>query len=257
MEKKNATTYVADSSATGSLKELAKEITGDERDWVCIWAVGSADKWSRYPQPNCGATADISNLVSKSTKRLVMRQGYKLPDHYMSALDRVFGAGEKVWTSGGDAGRHIANITGEGRSPLDSLVLGAHNYGGGSSVSLANNSGGPKFTAADVIQAASERDNTQNSLTSSSQKKGPPRCWFTRTGRAYGVACNSHPGWTTDWADKIMRSGTKAYGAEPVIYGKWSGNNAAYLHFPESTRKNYNIKSLVKDPNWKSKNGTQ
>ena len=105
---KKSTIYRA-SSEEDSLYGLAFEITGDTRDWVCIWPKQNRNLWQFYPWAKCNAKADVKNLVAKDGHYLLMRApAVQGENGYLRALYELFRAGAFVWRSGELAGLDAA-----------------------------------------------------------------------------------------------------------------------------------------------------
>ncbi len=248
-----------------SLMELAQIVTGDVEDWVCIWPKPDTLKWKDYPKAKCGALADVSNLKYKTRRLVKMRQDFiSRPkpnnDGFMEAVSKIWGR-SGVWTSGANASKYLANKSGQGKTPISQLLIGGHNYG--AKAEIGNNPGGPIWKASDIINIATEPDNSKNTYGSAIKKIGPPRCWFAREAKIYGFACNTHPAWTNDWASKVVRKSAIVHGAIPLVYAQFDTKGprgsvkTSYTQFAGKQRRNYTLKRLLNDPSWEAVSGSQ
>jgi RHS repeat-associated protein len=249
----NRTTYESE-GCEDALQSLASMVTGNYADWVCIWPLRTPGSWNNYPVANAGERADVSNLLATG-HRVLMRTSYGAGDLFMAGVAGVFGRGAFVWTSGAAAGRHIRNASRQGARPIGTLVVGGHCGGG---TTIGNMVGANLFSAANVVAAATQRDNSNNVFTSAVLRIGPPRCWFTRSAQIYGYACNTNPTWAGDWAAQIARSGSTVFGTTslvvagvggPTAPGPWATMQAINPP-PGGTRINTSVGRLLADPAW-------
>ncbi len=249
--------YIYEATKDGeTLEELAELITyGEPENWVCIWPIKDKALWKKYPIAKKCARANVKNLITeaKDGENVKMRQSYNDPgDGFMVGLVPFWGR-SLVWKSGKHAGELLAKRSKQGGSPIGFLAIGGHCYG---DESIGKNEGDSNigFKASDLFSAAQEKKNDHNTYASSVKKIGPPRCWFTRKARIYGFACNSHPVWSNDWANTVVRKTANVFGATGLVYTYDPKTPQASLTGGKNHR---NLKSLVGDPNWNEVGGTQ
>ena len=244
-----------------SLMSLSREIVANNADWVCIWPIGQESLWTGYPWAKRCAQADVSNLVVKPGKLVKMRQSFSDPsDDFMLAVDDFWGTDARVWESGADAATYLRDKSQQGDKPIGNLLLGGHNFQGNSGISIGNNTGGPVFQASDLFPVADEKNNRTNTFEHAYDRIGPPKCWFTRNAKVYGFACNTHEGWTTNWANTVLRTTATALGATPLVYAEWrdaEGKIRRSITRIGQGRINWRMNQLLKDPDWQPVSGTQ
>jgi hypothetical protein len=253
-----------------SLKILANGISGHADDWVCIWPIRDPVLWANYPDPKECARANVKNLCleSKSIKRLRQEVGGEHAG-FLEAIKEVFDGGAD-WSSGEDAAETIKRWSGEGKTPIGRLLIGAHMHSDGPVYrdghvvigSIDAQMNGPLFSVKHIFDVATEKNNDNNSYESAVEEIGPPKCWFTVEGQVYGFACHTARGWSEDWAEHVMRKGSTAFGADAAVgafYGpnRQGGRTAvATLNTvlpPFHTR----YGTLIGDGRWIAEDGTQ
>jgi hypothetical protein len=207
-----------------SLEGLASLVSGDSRNWVCIWPVADSDRWANYQTAKKCARADVANLVSASGPRVVMMP-YVAGDGYLTATKPVMGAVDYEWYHGLWAADKLKRISGEGASPVHRLYLAGHSGPGHDTLSRENMDA--PFAAHHVMAMATEGDNGHNEYIHAVGRIGPPKCWFTRRARVYGIGCFTAGRWAPDWAVQVMRSGAAVLGT--VNYVNAGGLGASHL----------------------------
>ena len=72
-------------------------------------------------------------------------------------------------------------------------------------------------------------DNSKNTLANAASGKGPPRCWFSRDAKVYGLGCVTGKGgnsWAKQWFDGIGGQRGSFYGTNAVLMGSYRGITA-------------------------------
>lgn len=204
-----------------------------------------------------GEHYDVSNLVSQSTKRttLVAKPSGPQDDFARGAAAVI---GPSTWSSGRQAARRLKRLSGEGRSPIATLCLGGHCFAGGA---LSGENGSGPFSAADVFREATETNNRNNTYSSASTKKGPPKCWFTPNAKFYGYGCNTSGAWAASWRG-IARKNATVHGTRKIVFAGWNNGNPFATFEPENpplagTIKYRNLDGLLSAPDWLGSQGTQ
>jgi len=228
------------------LEMLARQVTRDARNWVCIWPqptfveiivtmpqldpnptiipnFPALDFWEDYPKAKKCARADVSNLTATAGKSLVMHPHFDAPnDPYLRVLTALMGEGAWEWKDGPAAGRKIADESGQGATPIGFMFIGAH---ANRDLSFGNAQGGARFDIQHLWDAAVEKDNNTNTFESALAKQGRPKCWFTRNAHVYGFGCTIKK-WATTWGNDILRTGATAHGTQkdtkPYTHPQWA-----------------------------------
>ncbi|MCE7991875.1 MAG: DUF4157 domain-containing protein [Roseivirga sp.] len=220
------------SSKGDTLAGLANSITGNWRDWGCIWIdkMKRADKsWNNdyYNWLEIGDTFDISNLQATTGKTVtIVMRGRR--DLYLQAVQALY--------SGNIAGvgnltTQLENISDGGANPIQNLTVAGHSAGG--SMWGDNN---VRFDP----WAENPEKPVPNGIGSHS-KKGPKRCWFTRNARVRFTGCSSE-GVAQSTAQNFLRTGATATGtnhwlcgwARPFV-GRWVTKDNSPCHEVTST----------------------
>ena len=94
---------------------------------------------------------------------------------------------------------------------------------------------GKPFQAKDLFLVALEKDNSMNSFDHAVDKRGPPRCWFTRDANIYWLGCFTNV-WAGDWATRILRTNASAHGTNNFLFGVWSDNANPQLWVTSNVR---------------------
>jgi hypothetical protein len=179
------------------LWNLAKQITGHGLDWSCIWPIKMqspkawGDDYERYIW--IGDEFDISNLTLKTGPSKTFT--YDLAADDLKTVRALYGGTEPV-----NLEQAIAQLAGEGKTPIQSLIVGGHTAGHDI---WGDNSA---FTT-DGLKS----EEPVPSGAGAHNKAGPRRCWFTRSATVRIVGCSSRTV-TEPFAAVFLRKGTKALG---------------------------------------------
>lgn len=189
-----------------TLAGLAHSITGNWKDWGCIWIdkMRRTDKsWNDdyYNWLEIGDTFDTSNLTATTgqTVTIVMRGR----DLYLQAVQSLYGGTAAV----GNLTTQLENISNGGANPIQNLTVAGHSAG-------ASMWGGP--SRFDPWAEKTEKP-AANGIGSHS-KKGPKRCWFTRNARVRFTGCSSE-GVAESTAQNFLRTGATATGTNHWLCG--------------------------------------
>jgi hypothetical protein len=140
-----------------------------------------------------------------------------IKDGYLQGLEIMFetaGGDLYKWASGTNAAKHVRQNSGQGRTPILRLYIGAHSGGG---IEVGNLRGKKLFSADDLFKVATEKNNRNNTFKSAYQQIGPPRCWFTRNADVYGIGCHT-TSFARDWAARILRTSAHAHGISHFLH---------------------------------------
>jgi len=266
-KKVGGTIYEAERDEEG-LEELAFQVSWDPRNWVCIWPVPDSKKWANYRRAKKCAKADVSNLVATSGHSLRMMPTVTTSDSFLVAVKLVIGPLDYEWTFGLDAALRLRDISESGSSPIRRLYLGGHGLKSSSGI-------GPQSSChdlrPDMLEAAAHvgaKVNTENTYPNAIQGVGPPKCWFTRDARVYGIGCNTFGGFSSGWASKVMREPSEVYGTLNYVYGHTTSPSGPYLRmarfwglglgiYDEYGPKAYGLAGVVSLLEWGMVRGTQ
>jgi RHS repeat-associated protein len=240
-----------------SLQSLATLVTGNYRDWVCIWPIGDEATWSAssYPVANACARADVSNLLEKDGPTLYQIAPKVVTEpNFLISLRKLF-PNAKTWTNGLDAAELFKKTSGQGKTPLGRLGILGHCYRDNA---ICADGGVFPYTADDVFKVADEKNNSSNTFMHAAQKIGPPRCWLTRNASVYGAACNTEDAWAPDWSEKIARVGVTVFGTPTLLYGETNvSGKSASIQFFERSERYFNARDFLSSPHWLTFAGSQ
>lgn len=188
-----------------TLAALANSITGNWKDWGCIWIkrmrndkMGWTDKYPRYLE--IGDTFDISNLTATTGKNATIV--FRGADLYLQAIQTLYGG------QGATAFRgQLADIAEYGKKPIQNLTLAGHSSGGrmwGDSATFVPGNHDPETPGPHGINSRSQ--------------SGPQRSWFTRNARVRFTGCSSQ-GVASSFASHFLRRGAMAKGTNHWICG--------------------------------------
>jgi RHS repeat-associated protein len=208
-----STIYEADND-WDRLEYLAGEVSGDWRDWVCIWPLPDASKWANYPIAKKCARADVSNLVATEGGAITMMPRTS-GDPWLPEVDSVVGPADYYWSTGIGAANRLKSESREGKTPLQDVLLVGHS--GSAYRDLHRDGGTMPFDASDVLAVATENSNAINEYVHAVAWIGPPKCWFTRNAEVRGLGCQTHGTWAPYWAGTLMRSGSTTFGTRNYV----------------------------------------
>ena len=244
-----------------SLMDLAELVTGDARDWVCIWP--TSGWWDDYPYASIGARANVSNLLGIIGRELKIVPRTSRNDGYLNGVRLLLrndrrGGSLSTWNSGIHAARIVRARSAQGKFPIRWMTVGAHSGGG---VDLGNRFGTKLFRAQHIFEVADEKDNSTNTLEHARRRIGPPRCWFTRDADIYGLGCHTDV-WARDWAARILRTPATAHGTVHFLFANVRPNAVWFSStYPTSTRVSATANTLADafrlNPGWMEVGGTQ
>jgi hypothetical protein len=228
-----------------TLADLADQVSGDARDWVCIWPIAGLRwfeipiprphppiplpvlNWILYPMALKCALADVSNLVARAPKvveggeeAVKMEVDPSVADGYLNPL-RVFVNPNKDWEQSPDAAEYLKTTSRQGGSPIPSAIFAGQSD---SNLTLGNKPGTKVFRTDDIFTVADEKRNDQNSPGHAINKIGPPKCWFTINAKVRVIGCHTTT-WAADFAKRVLRRGFEddssyAYGVKRVLWGQ-------------------------------------
>lgn len=191
-----------------TLTGLAKKVSGNPRDWSCIWIKRMKSKrredkrYDRYIRRK--DEFDISNLT--------LTTGPSKTFSYDSAAIQF--RTMKAFYGGSDPGNDldlcIQNLASDGKTPIQNLTLTGH--------TSSNKIWGDKssFTASGLYPY-------QPVVAGGAYNKmGPRRGWFTRNATVRVVGCFSN-GFAKAFAKIYLRKGAVAFGTTKWLCG-WSGS---------------------------------
>lgn len=190
-----------------TLAQLAKNITGNWKDWACIWIKNmknSTKSWEKGYERwlEIGDTFDITNL--KATTGVSATINFTGADNFLTAMQTIYGG-----TPNSDPFMdQLETLSLQGNTPIHNLTLVGHS--GGSQMWGTPGSGFDASTVTPELPRPDGIDANNNS--------GPPRCWFTRNATIRFVGCSSTNIAST--ASKTMlRKGAAAVGTNHWICG--------------------------------------
>ena len=234
--KESRNIYRADDAGhtVNTLQSLALQMTGNIKDWVCIWPIPDDELWSHYPAAHPCARANVKNLLADNMDELWAAARFvQGEDGYLGAVRVLFrNRPGFIWNNGEEAANKFKSSSGEGKTPLSKLMLAGHNYG---DAKICAKGPAGCFDADNVFAVATEKNNASNSYRHAIAEIGPPRCWLQLDAVVYGIACTSSAAWAPDWASRIVREGemsrivhreTVIKSAPSLIFGEWRGDNA-------------------------------
>ena len=185
-----------------TLHDLAAkdEYGGYAENWSCLWPVGDT-KDNGYSSGNVavGDLYDATNLVTPNPNATKM--AITVASDVLQRSMRMYGVTHHVRPS--RVAEEIQRISGEGATPIESLVVVGHSGYDGMAGWKKGVEQGPwehRFTVRDLLAL----DQTPT-FQRAKQKKCPLRCWFTRDADARFPGCESAEVMARPFAEKILR----------------------------------------------------
>ena len=254
--KVSSSIYEADSAgfSQNTLESLATQITGNPRDWVCIWPIEDGELWAQYPGALPCARADVSNLLEDDWPAFYQIAPKAIREPFFLVSLRKLFARAVTWKDGQDAAGEFRKVSKQGASPIGRLGILGDCY---ADDAICGDGGISPYTADDVFLVADEKDNSSNRYVHAVKKIGPPRCWLTRNALVYGVACNTSLAWGPGWSGRIARVGTVVYGTPSLLYGETSLIGRTFIEFVGLPGRYFTAKELLNSPHWSRFDGSQ
>jgi RHS repeat-associated protein len=219
-----------------TLRDLARRYDTTGVNWPCLWPTENTQDHG-YPETvrKCD-TYDASNLAVPSPTA----SGLMLSiDSSYYGRDAAF-YGTKELIHGSRVASRIKQVSGEGATPIEWLVIAGHSSGprmSGRKSGYDDPYG--SFATLSLVDLASEPVTFERA----SSRRGPIRCWFTRDASVYFAGCNSgtpQPFVDQDvgpvpiaqsFANRVLRVGATAYGA-----GYYIQNSKTHVSWYETKR---------------------
>jgi len=170
------------------LKALAKSLVGAAEEWVCIWPVCQYRKTltDRRAELSFGDVFDVSNLTAKKGREL------RIAVYDDQKWVRFFGM---TLVPPRRVARKIAEVSGEGATPIGYLLIGGHHRLGGIGPKKRVPKEWKGYFAMGDLKRYYERSvrglTEQHFWKRKHEKHGPPLCWFTRDAKVILAACTS------------------------------------------------------------------
>ena len=194
----NDFTYCAQKGDT--LSKLAKNITGNGQDYVCLWPV-SVKYPNRYPDfVSIKDKYNAENLEKKWDVKLLLRFSQTTPYEPAEMITKPIVLDR------------IKKTSGEGATPISYMMLDGH----GNENGIYDDKSNTMFSMAMYSQSI------QPSYERAKAKKGPQRCWFSRDASVRFSACSTAR-LANNFARRALRKGAMAYGTKYTIWYKNNG----------------------------------
>ena len=261
-------------SMADRLQDLAASY-GSKDSWTCLWPIGdTTDFMYKHGMVLPGDKYDAGNLSARfagtRTLYLTMDDGGFDPKNerttfgeYYSTLRSRQGKVVKSAILGVFVDSALANTSGQGRTPISLLELAGHSparkpaISGGSDVEQWilkflkpraphlpwNKLRGyyPKDFSPDKPEPTFDR---------AKSRRGPRRCWFTRTARVRAVVCNGHR-FGVAFAKLFLREGASLTTTLPDVRVSFGANvfaeSGVFTHFKVEDPKTKEDKT-IRDP---------
>jgi rhs family protein-like protein len=184
-----------------TLRGLAKQISGSELDYACLWPV-SVKSPKGYPNIiQIKDKYDASNLEKKWNVELKLA--------LYAPMENTMGG---KTTSATNVASQIENISGQGATPISYMLLRGH----ADSTMIGGQIGDDTsyFKVSDYINY--NANSYPITYERASQRKGPKRCWFARNATVRFAGCNSSK-LAKSFATSALRKGATAYGTKYYI----------------------------------------
>jgi RHS repeat-associated protein len=202
----NGQNHYKATSDSDTLESLALKVSGYKEDWSCLWPVNPQTEISgRYPKVKKCDVYDISNIVKEpsNAKSLAytLHRAFLSEDQWVESSATYLAANQLATT--------IRDESGEGATPIKSLYVGSHANEMQTPAILSGD--GLEFRLADLVAL-----NQLPTYARAKDKKGPMRCWFSRSSTVRFTSCGSAL-MAQGFANDVLRKGSKAYGTLHVI----------------------------------------
>jgi hypothetical protein len=151
-------------------------------------------------------------------------------------MDKMFfDARADVWQTGQDAARLIEGYARRGATPITRLYVGGHHWPNRIGVMYSPTVANTEFTFGDIAALAANLgvgDNSTNTYQKAVNREGPPRCWFSRDAKVYGLACftgtQGGNSWAKQWFDGVGRERGSFFGTKDMLWGYVQSMTAAF-----------------------------
>lgn len=197
------------------LKQLAQRFSEANTTWQCLWPVLIRDEKKSLPayrtgKAMCDDVYSVENLTAETGAELEIV--YVSPGHDDDIMTNYTGFTTQL-TEPKQLAEYIRDQASHGASPIRSLIIGSHglNFWGGATI----NSGpaGTKFHHSQLDKVAEVTVNGVPNLLRAKEKKGPPRCWFTKNATGKFLGCNT-AGFAESMAKSLGRGASRWYGTK-------------------------------------------
>ncbi|MCP4113091.1 MAG: RHS repeat-associated core domain-containing protein [Desulfobacteraceae bacterium] len=198
--RKSPNTHIWVAQAGDTLSELAMgEYSGNEADRECLWPVGDTED-NGYPDKvrPCDRY-DASNLDPFPILPPVSLKVGVAPERHQD-YESVFGP--LLALKGEEVANKIKEVSGEGSTPISFFLIAGHGGNSGKYGGVWST-----FTAQRLVNIAHAP-----TFSRAKMKKGPLRCWFTKSAMALFYGCNSGKVIAQPFAQKVLRQGAYAWG---------------------------------------------
>ena len=197
-----------------SLRGLARKVSQSESDWSCLWPVGNTTDHG-YPDtiwPCDEYSSENLDATSGGVLTIALQAGLGIYDHLSGAITLAANL----------VPARIRDSSGEGGTPIHQLLVGGH---GGVETHDLNDNLLSSYSVSDIIQLGQPP-----SFSRASQKKGPCRCWFTRTASVRISGCSTMSV-AQQFATELLRAGAISYGTDRSIGTSIDGNGNLMLYY--------------------------
>lgn len=215
-------TYIAelkDETLPHALENLAVQVSGEKKDWVCIWPEYMSDSKNYPKKVKCGDEFDVSNLSGNGRTSYL---SIFFPDNSTQDLKWIALGWETPSVLNPDSIYDmIVKSSGEGKTPISMFQIVGHSWSNLSTIGSQPDEGdhfAQTFYTKSITAIPSRKagqgargKNDTNTFSRASAKKGPNRCWFSKNAKVYGIGCKTLK-WAEDFANKSLRKNASAYG---------------------------------------------
>ena len=206
-----------------TLSGLSLKISGTILDWPCLWPAANTENHG-YPDRIMPCDKyDISNLITVEGKKI----SYYL-DRNLSQYAQIFPSA--VYIKPKDVPGSLKNISGEGATPISNFISAGHGGNGGYLNGVWTN-----YSVQEILKEAINKPSFEQAM----HKRGPIRCWFTRTAQARFSGCSTSDEIAREFAKKVLRKKAVAYGTNQRIGTSYSQGKAwvyyGYTPLPDNT----------------------
>ncbi|MBE6420426.1 MAG: RHS repeat-associated core domain-containing protein [Akkermansiaceae bacterium] len=193
-----------------TLMELARSISGNISDLACLWPIEDTADHGYPNRIKACDRYDVSNLTETEGKQVeyyLERGRNGRPS--LNAYSEIFP--NSTFMEASKVPQKIKEISNEGGTPIGHFVSAGHG-GVSGSPNPDKKEKRQSYSVTQILNLAVKRQTFEYAK----KRKGPIRCWFTRSAKVRFSGCSSSAT-AREFAKKVLRKGATALGTNQKI----------------------------------------